>query len=82
MVWFLGSGKSAIFNKLSQATTKREEYEKRRKMLQSSDDPVYPAVNNEKKKKKKMIETQKDELSRHTVTNDVSYHLLFLSLFC
>jgi hypothetical protein len=51
-------------------------------MLQSSDDPVYPAVNNEKKKKKKMIETQKDELSRHTVTNDVSYHLLFLSLFC
>jgi hypothetical protein len=72
VVWFSGSGKSTIFNKLSQATTKREEFEKQRKMLRSSDDPLYDYAVDEKKPKKKVGEVRKDGLSRHFVTNDVS----------
>ena len=73
MLCFLGSGKSTIFNKLSQATTKREEYEEQRKKQKLSEHSSIHSIDDNKKSKKKSLKAENDQWSRHMITNDVSY---------
>jgi hypothetical protein len=58
---------------------KREGFEQQRKKIKSSDDVVHHTVVQEKKTKRRAGETQRDALSRHIVTNDVSCYLHFIS---
>ncbi|CAF3614052.1 unnamed protein product, partial [Rotaria socialis] len=73
----IGTEKSTIFNKLSQAATKREEFGKQRNVLKTTDKLLHHALDEEKLTKKKAGKTQKDQYSRHMITNDSkSYSLL------
>ncbi|CAF3491290.1 unnamed protein product [Rotaria socialis] len=76
----IGTEKSTIFNKLSQAATKREEFGKQRNVLKTTDKLLHHALDEEKLTKKKASETQKDQYSRHMITNDFTGAGIFKSL--
>lgn len=74
-MFFFGSGKSTIFNKLSKATIKREEWEEqleKEKLCEHAHHRLADA----KKTNKNLVKARNDQWSRHIITNDVSYCLL------